>query len=66
MSYMLKIEEFTIQQVMSLMLDLIKRISHENLIYLTYLAERLTSEKEFLSGIAEVGSLPRDSRHPAN
>lgn len=60
-----RIEKFTTQQVVSLMLDLLNRVSDENLIRLTYLAERLTTDEEVLSGIADVRSLLQDPRHPA-
>jgi MoaA/NifB/PqqE/SkfB family radical SAM enzyme len=48
-----------------LILDLLGRSSDENLIRLTYLGEKLTSDEEVLSGIAGVRRLLEDPRHPA-
>ncbi|MEO0248669.1 MAG: radical SAM protein [candidate division WOR-3 bacterium] len=60
-----RVEKFTTQQVVTLMSDLLNTISDRNLIRLTYLAERLTSDAEILSGIADVRSLLQHPGHPA-
>jgi hypothetical protein len=60
-----KIEGFTTKQVIHLILELLGNISDENLIRLTYLGEKLTSDEEVLSGIAGVRRLLQDPNHPA-
>jgi len=52
MDFKTKIEGFATHQVISLILDLLGRSSDENLIRLTFLGEKLTSDEEVLSGIA--------------
>jgi MoaA/NifB/PqqE/SkfB family radical SAM enzyme len=59
------IEGFTTKQVVHLILELLGNISDENLIRLTYLGEKLTSDEEVLSGIAGVRHLLQDPKHPA-
>ena len=65
MDFKSKIEDFTTNQAIHLILELLGRISDENLIRLTYLGEKLTSDEEVLSGIAGVRLLLEDPRHPA-
>jgi MoaA/NifB/PqqE/SkfB family radical SAM enzyme len=65
MDFKSKIEDFTTNQVVHLILELLGRISDENLIRLTYLGEKLTSDEEVLSGIAGVRRLLKDPLHPA-
>jgi MoaA/NifB/PqqE/SkfB family radical SAM enzyme len=65
MDFKSKIEGFTTHQVISLIFEMLNRISDENLIRLTYLGEKLTSDEEVLSGIAGVRRLLQDPRHPA-
>jgi MoaA/NifB/PqqE/SkfB family radical SAM enzyme len=65
MDFRSKIEGFTTKQVIHLILELLGNISDENLIRLTYLGEKLTSDDEVLSGIAGVRRLLRDPNHPA-
>jgi len=65
MDFKSKIEGIATHQVISLILDLLGRSSDENLIRLTYLGEKLTSDEEVLSGIGGVRRLLRDPRHPA-
>jgi len=65
MDFKSKIEDFTTNQVIHLILELLGRISDENLIRLTYLGEKLTADEEVLSGIAGVRRLLQDPRHPA-
>jgi MoaA/NifB/PqqE/SkfB family radical SAM enzyme len=64
MDFKAKIEGIATHQVISLILDLLGRSSDENLIRLTYLGEKLTSDEEVLSGIAGVRRLLEDPRHP--
>jgi hypothetical protein len=66
MDFRSKIENFTTKQVVHLILELLENISDENLVRLTYLGEKLTSDKEVLSGIAGVRRLLQDPNHPAN
>ena len=65
MDFKSKIEGFTTHQAIYLILGLLNRTSDEDLIRLTYLGEKLTSDKEVLSGIAGVRRLLQDPRHPA-
>jgi len=65
MDFKTKIEGFATHQVISLILDLLGRGSDENLIRLTFLGEKLTSDEEVLSGIAGVRRLLQDPKHPA-
>jgi MoaA/NifB/PqqE/SkfB family radical SAM enzyme len=65
MDFKTKIEGFATHQVISLILDLLGSSSDENLIRLTYLGEKLTSDEEVLSGIAGVRRLFQDPKHPA-
>src|SRR5512139_1584261 len=65
MDFKAKIEGFRTHQVISLILEMLNRISDENLIRLTYLGEKLTSDEEVLSGIAGVRRLLQDPKHPA-
>jgi MoaA/NifB/PqqE/SkfB family radical SAM enzyme len=65
MDFRSKIENFTTKQVVHLILELLENISDENLVRLTYLGERLTSDEEVLSGIAGVRRLLQESNHPA-
>ncbi len=65
MDFREKIEKFTTQQVVSMILHLLNRISDKNLIRMTYLGEKLTSDPETLSGIVEIRRLLQDPRHPA-
>ncbi|MEW6374925.1 MAG: radical SAM protein, partial [Thermodesulfobacteriota bacterium] len=65
MDFKSKIEGFTTKQVVHLILELLGNISDENLIRLTYLGEKLTSDEEVLSGIAGVRCLLKDPKHPA-
>jgi hypothetical protein len=65
MDFRSKIEDFTTKQVVHLILELLENISDENLIRLTYLGEKFTSDEEVLSGIAGVRYLLQDLNHPA-
>ena len=65
MDFKSKIEDFTTNQVIHLILELLGGISDENLIRLTYLGEKLTWDEEVISGIAGVRRLLQDPRHPA-
>ena len=65
MNFRSKIEGFTTKQVIHLILELLGNISDENLICLTYLGEKLTSDEEVLPSIAGVRHLLQDPNHPA-
>jgi len=65
MDFKVKIEGSTTHQVISLILEMLNRISDQNLVRLTYLGEKLTSDEEVLSGIAGVRRLLQDPKHPA-
>lgn len=65
MDFKSKIEGFTTKQVIHLILELLGNLSDENLIRLTYLGEKLTSDEEVLTGIAGVRRLLHDPNHPA-
>lgn len=65
MDFKAKLEGFTTNQVVHLILELLGSLSDENLIRLTYLGEKLTSDEEVLSGIAGVRRLLQIPQHPA-
>ena len=65
MDFRSKIEGYTTNQITHLILGFLGNISDENLIHLTYLGEKLTSDEEVLSGIAGVRRLLQDPNHPA-
>jgi hypothetical protein len=65
MDFKSKIEGFTTKQAIHLILELLGNISDENLIRLTYLGEKLTSDDEVLAGMAGVRRLLQDPKHPA-
>lgn len=60
-----QIKDFTSQQVSKMIVELLRRISDENLIQLTYLAEKLTSDSEILSAIQGVRKMLQTPGHPA-
>jgi hypothetical protein len=65
MDFKSKIEGFATHQIISLILDLLGRVSDRNTIRLTYLGERLTSDEKVLSVIAGVRRLLENPHHPA-
>jgi MoaA/NifB/PqqE/SkfB family radical SAM enzyme len=64
MDFKSKIEGITTKQVIHLILELLGNLSDENLMRLTYLGEKLTSDEEVLAGIAGVRQLLQDPNHP--
>lgn len=60
-----QIKDFTSQQISKIIVELLRRISDENLIQLTYLAEKLTSDSEILSAIQGVRKMLQTPGHPA-
>ena len=60
-----QIKDFTNQQVSKMIVELLRRISDENLIHLTYLAEKLTSDPEILSAIQGIRKMLQTPGHPA-
>lgn len=60
-----QIKDFTYQQISKMIVELLRRISDENLIQLTYLAEKLTSDPEILSAIQGVRRMLQTPGHPA-
>lgn len=65
MQFSEQIKEFTNQQISKMIVELLKRISDENLVKLTYLAEKLTSDPEILSAIQGVRKMLQTPGHPA-
>lgn len=59
-----EIEDFAAKKIAHTISDLLKIISDENLVRLTYLAEKLTTDKEVLSGIRGVRAYLQDPTHP--
>jgi hypothetical protein len=60
-----KIEGFATHQIIFLILDLLGKVSDENLIRLTYLGEKLTSDEKVLSDIDGLRHLLKNPHHPA-
>jgi len=60
-----QIKDFTSQQISKMIVELLRRTSDENLIQLTYLAEKLTSDPEILSAIQGVRKMLQTPGHPA-
>jgi MoaA/NifB/PqqE/SkfB family radical SAM enzyme len=65
MDFKSKIGGFATHRIISLILDLLGKVSDENLIRLTYLGEMLTSDEKVLSDIAGVRRLLKNPHHPA-
>lgn len=65
MDFRTQIKDFTTFQTIYLIYSLLGKMSDDNLISLTYLAEKLVANKDVLAGIAGVRRLLQDPRHPA-
>ena len=65
MNFKNQIEEFAARRIARAISDLLGIISEENFVRLTYLAEKLTSDEEVLSGIRGVRAYLQDPNHPA-
>jgi len=64
MNFRNEIKHFATNQIAYLIRSLLLRLSEENLIRLTYLAERLTADGEVLAGIKGVREYLQDPGHP--
>lgn len=64
MDFMDQLEDFAAKKIAHAISDLLGIISDENLIRLTYLAEKLTNDREVLSGIRGVRAYLQDPNHP--
>jgi len=64
MTFTEQIKGFTASQASRMIVEMLRRISDERLVQMTYLAERLTSDEEVLDGIKAVRGFLQDSDHP--
>ena len=64
MNFKTEIDRFTTHQIVFLISSILGNVSDENLIRLTYLAEKLTNDQEMLSGIRGVRAYLQDPNHP--
>jgi MoaA/NifB/PqqE/SkfB family radical SAM enzyme len=60
-----ELEDFAAKKIASTIVNLLGSISDENFVRLTYLAEKLTSDKEILAGIRGVRNYLQDPNHSA-
>jgi MoaA/NifB/PqqE/SkfB family radical SAM enzyme len=65
MNFAEQIKDFSSHQASKMIVELLRRVSDERLIQLTYLGEKLTSDDEVLGAIRGVRSLLQNSDHPA-
>jgi|GEM_PF-4894553 hypothetical protein len=65
MNFKNQLEEFAARRIARAISDLLGIISEENFVRLTYLAEKLTSDEEVLSGIRGIRAYLQDPNHPA-
>jgi MoaA/NifB/PqqE/SkfB family radical SAM enzyme len=65
MNFSEQIKDFTGYQTSKMIVELLKRISDERLVQLTYLAERLTSDEEILGAIRGMRKHLLNPDHPA-
>ncbi len=64
MQFAEQIKGFTASQASRMIVEMLRRISDERLVQMTYLAERLTSDEEVLDGIRGMRHFLQDSSHP--
>lgn len=64
MQFAEQIKGFTASQASRMIVEMLRRISDERLVQMTYLAERLTSDEEVLNGIRGMRHFLKDSSHP--
>ncbi|MEW6376572.1 MAG: radical SAM protein [Thermodesulfobacteriota bacterium] len=65
MNFAEQIKDFSSHQASKMIVELLRRVSDERLIQLTYLGEKLTSDDEVIGAIRGVRSLLQNSDHPA-
>jgi MoaA/NifB/PqqE/SkfB family radical SAM enzyme len=64
MNFTEQIKGFTASQASRMIVEMLRRISDERLVQMTYLAEKLTSDDEVLAGIRAMRGFLQDSSHP--
>lgn len=64
MNFAEQIKGFTANQASKMIVEMLRRISDERLVQITYLAEKLTSDGEVLDGIRAMRHFLHDSSHP--
>jgi len=66
MNFSEQIKDLTGHQVSRMIVELLRRVSDEKLVQLTYLGEKLTSDYEILGAIKGVRNMLETPDHPAN
>jgi len=65
MNFSDQLKDFTGHQVSKMIVELLRRVSDERLVQLTYLGEKLTSDDELLGAIRGVRMMLQNPAHPA-
>ncbi|HUL30314.1 MAG TPA: hypothetical protein VLZ03_07640, partial [Thermodesulfobacteriota bacterium] len=65
MNFSDQVKDLTGHQVSKMIVELLRRVSDERLVQLTYLGEQLTSDYELLNAIRGVRRVLQDPAHPA-
>ncbi len=65
MNFSEQIKDFTGHQASKMIVELLRRVSDERLVQLTYLGEKLTSDHEILGAISGVRKMLETPDHPA-
>ena len=65
MNFSDQVKDLTGHQVSKMIVELLRRVSDERLVQLTYLGEKLTSDEELLSAIRGVRMMLQNPGHPA-
>jgi len=64
MTFTEQIKGFTANQASRMIVEMLRRVSDERLVQMTYLAEKLTSDDEVLAGIRAMRGFLQDPSHP--
>ncbi len=64
MTFTEQIKGFTASQASRMIVEMLRRVSDERLVQMTYLAEKLTSDDEVLAGIRAMRGFLQDPSHP--
>ncbi len=64
MSFADQIKDFTANQAAKMIVDMLYKISDDRVVQMTYLAEKLTNDREVLDGIRTVRGFLQDPSHP--
>ncbi|HPP07041.1 MAG TPA: hypothetical protein PLW88_06690, partial [Syntrophorhabdaceae bacterium] len=64
MDFKAQINHLTTQQIFNIMSNLLDKISDENFIRLTYLAEKMTKQPDVIAGIEGIRNYLKNPNHP--